>query len=234
MRTSTPSRAPHVSARRWSSRRDERAPSITLSAIGLLTAKDFAALTVKNPQSDGSRRITREMIRSSVGRMIPCGWTGRVMRRRSSPPPATRLRAASWNSSPLRSRTPTPSQAYFHACRRFFDWCKHKGLDELAAIESMHPHLFDGLVVGQVVAINRAHSVHGPKHVAKRGKTPSAELLDSIKGQDSRGPARSGANRAYDLQLRSRRRGRCPARRRLLPRRQAPAGAAAREGRQAP
>src|SRR5271170_7195187 len=52
----------------------------------------------------------------------------------------------------------------------------------LAAIKM----LFDGLVVGQVVAINPAHSVRGPKHVVKRGKTPvltadqARELLDSI------------------------------------------------------
>jgi integrase/recombinase XerD len=45
--------------------------------------------------------------------------------------------------------------------------------------------LFDWLVVGQVVAINPAHAVRGPKHV-KRGKTPvltpdeARKLLDSI------------------------------------------------------
>ena len=32
--------------------------------------------------------------------------------------------------------------------------------------------LFDWLVIGQVVATNPAHSVRGPKHVVKRGKTP--------------------------------------------------------------
>jgi site-specific recombinase XerD len=47
--------------------------------------------------------------------------------------------------------------------------------------------LFDWLVVGQVLAINPAHAVRGPKHVVKRGKTPvlSEEearwLLGSIK-----------------------------------------------------
>ena len=46
--------------------------------------------------------------------------------------------------------------------------------------------LFDYLVVGQVVALNPASSVRGPKYVVKKGKTPvlSAEearqLLDSI------------------------------------------------------
>src|SRR5271166_2030220 len=46
--------------------------------------------------------------------------------------------------------------------------------------------LFNWLVVGQVVAINPAHSVRGPKHVVKRGNTPvltpaeARQLLDSI------------------------------------------------------
>jgi site-specific recombinase XerD len=47
--------------------------------------------------------------------------------------------------------------------------------------------LFDWLVVGQVLAINPAHAVRGPKHVVKRGKTPvltedqARHLLESIK-----------------------------------------------------
>ena len=46
--------------------------------------------------------------------------------------------------------------------------------------------LFDWLVVGQVVAINPAHAVRGPRHVVKRGKTPvltadqARELLDFL------------------------------------------------------
>ena len=32
--------------------------------------------------------------------------------------------------------------------------------------------LFDWLIVGQVIAINPAHAVRGPKHVVNRGKTP--------------------------------------------------------------
>jgi site-specific recombinase XerD len=47
--------------------------------------------------------------------------------------------------------------------------------------------LFDWLIVGQVLAINPAHAVRGPKHVVKRGKTPvlteeqARRLLESIK-----------------------------------------------------
>lgn len=46
--------------------------------------------------------------------------------------------------------------------------------------------LFDWLVTGQVIPLNRAHSVRGPRHSVKKGKTSllSAEemrpLLDSI------------------------------------------------------
>ncbi len=52
----------------------------------------------------------------------------------------------------------------------------------LAAIR----HLFDWLVVGQVVPVNPAASVRGPQHIVKSGKTPVLEpaearqLLDSI------------------------------------------------------
>jgi integrase len=47
--------------------------------------------------------------------------------------------------------------------------------------------LFDWPVVGQVLSINSAHAVRGPKHVVKRGKTPvlneeqARRLLASIK-----------------------------------------------------
>jgi integrase/recombinase XerD len=47
--------------------------------------------------------------------------------------------------------------------------------------------LFDWLIVGQILAINPAHAVRGPKHVVKRGKTPvltedqARRLLTSIK-----------------------------------------------------
>jgi hypothetical protein len=54
-------------------------------------------------------------------------------------------------------------------------WC-------LAAIR----HLFDWLVVGQVMPINLASPVRGPTHVVKRGKTPvlsseeAPRVLDTI------------------------------------------------------
>ena len=100
--------------------------------------------------------------------------------------------------------------AYLHAASRFFAWCGHHQLGQLADIEPLHvaayiealgsgfekptvkQHLaairmlFDWLVTGQVVATNPAHSVRGPKHVVKTGKTTvlnadqARKLLDSI------------------------------------------------------
>jgi site-specific recombinase XerD len=99
--------------------------------------------------------------------------------------------------------------AYATAVRSFCAWCDAKGLtlgtlrthhvaayveflgrgysppsvkQHLAAIRM----LFDWLVVRQVVEVNPAAAVRGPKHVVKKGKTPVLEadearqLLDSI------------------------------------------------------
>src|SRR5262249_24710968 len=98
--------------------------------------------------------------------------------------------------------------AYAQAVGQFFDWCAERGLTDLDLIEPMvvaayverhagakptvKQHLaairilFDWLVIGQVVPVNPAASVRGPKHVVKRGKTPvlnaaeARQLLDSI------------------------------------------------------
>src|SRR5271163_2187592 len=100
--------------------------------------------------------------------------------------------------------------AYLHAAGRFFAWCERHRLGQLADIEPLHvaayiealgkdfekptvkQHLaairmlFDWLVTGQVVATNPAHSVRGPTHVVKTGKTTVLDaeqarlLLDSI------------------------------------------------------
>jgi site-specific recombinase XerD len=100
--------------------------------------------------------------------------------------------------------------AYLHAVGRFFAWCERHHVGELADIEPLHvaayieaigkdfgkptvkQHLaairmlFDWLVTGHVIAVNPATSVHGPKHVVKRGKTPvlttdqARALIESI------------------------------------------------------
>jgi integrase/recombinase XerD len=99
--------------------------------------------------------------------------------------------------------------AYAQAIRQFFAWCdahRVRSLEEInpvviAAYIEHHPAaaptvkqhlaairmLFDFLVTGQVVPMNPASSVRGPKHVVKVGKTPvlkadqARALIDSIK-----------------------------------------------------
>jgi site-specific recombinase XerD len=100
--------------------------------------------------------------------------------------------------------------AYYRAVCHFFRWVEHHRIGELADIEPLHvaayietlqataakptvkQHLaavrmlFDWLIIGQVLAINPAHAVRGPKHVVRRGKTPVLKeeqprrLLESI------------------------------------------------------
>ena len=99
-------------------------------------------------------------------------------------------------------------RAYARACGRFFAWCEQRGLtltairpfDVAAWVKELHEHsapsvkqqlaavrmLFDWLVIGQVVPMNPAAAVRGPKHVVKTGKTPVLDgaewrkLIDSI------------------------------------------------------
>jgi site-specific recombinase XerD len=67
-----------------------------------------------------------------------------------------------------------------------------EGLQATAAKPTVKQHLaairmlFDWLIIGQVLAVNPAHAVRGPKHVVRRGKTPvlteeqARHLLESI------------------------------------------------------
>jgi len=87
-------------------------------------------------------------------------------------------------------------RAYYKAACRFSAWCAGKGVRELAQVKPLHvaayletlladhskptvkQHLaalrmlFDWLVVGDVLEVNPAHAVRGPKHVVRKGKTP--------------------------------------------------------------
>jgi site-specific recombinase XerC len=93
------------------------------------------------------------------------------------------------------------------ACNQFFAWCEDRGLtlttirpfdatyietlqqthappgvkQQLAAVRM----LFDWLITGQVVPINPAAAVRGPKHVVKTGKTPVLDAADWRKLLDS-------------------------------------------------
>ncbi len=107
-------------------------------------------------------------------------------------------------------RNPNTREAYARAVRNFLDWCEVRGLvhldqigpivvatyvERLQAAKSaptvkLHlaavRMLFDWLVTGQVLRVNPAGSVRGPRHVVKKGKCPvltakqCRELLDSI------------------------------------------------------
>jgi integrase/recombinase XerD len=110
-------------------------------------------------------------------------------------------------------RNPNTRAAYFGNACRFLAWCEGRGLT-LETIRSFHVSayveelgttheppsvkqhlatirmLFDWLIVGQVVELNPAQAVRGPKHVVKKGKTPvlnedeARALLKSIDGED--------------------------------------------------
>ena len=107
-------------------------------------------------------------------------------------------------------RNPNTRRAYARAVHEFLSWCQAVGVPDLVAVGPLQVatwielqtqmlsapsvkqrlaairHLFDWLVVGQVVPHNPAASVRGPSHSARSGKTPVLEpsearqLLDSL------------------------------------------------------
>ncbi len=107
-------------------------------------------------------------------------------------------------------RNPNTREAYARAVRGFLDWCDVRGITHLDQIEpiivatyveglqvvrsapTVKLHLaairmlFDWLVTGQILPVNPASSVRGPRHVVKKGKSPvltaeqCRDLLDSI------------------------------------------------------
>jgi site-specific recombinase XerC len=107
-------------------------------------------------------------------------------------------------------RNPHTRRAYYRAAEEFLAWCASAGVPSIAAVQPVHVaawieaatrdlaapsvkqrlaalrHLFDWLVNGQVVPVNPAHTVRGPRHVVTSGQTPVLDpaearaLLDSI------------------------------------------------------
>jgi site-specific recombinase XerD len=105
---------------------------------------------------------------------------------------------------------PHTRRAYARAAVEFFDWLAVRGVTRLTAIESVHVaayieqlqkarstptaklrlaalrHLFDWMVIGQIMPINPASAVRGPRHIVRRGKTPvldsgeARQLIDAI------------------------------------------------------
>ena len=107
-------------------------------------------------------------------------------------------------------RNPHTRRAYARAAEEFLTWCASAGVPSIAAVQPVHVatwieastrelaapsvkqrlaalrHLFDWLVNGQVMPVNPAHTVRGPRHVVTCGQTPVLDpaearaLLDSI------------------------------------------------------
>ena len=106
-------------------------------------------------------------------------------------------------------RNPHTRRAYARAAVEFFDWLAARGVEScgdreracrrlyraackarsaptaklrLAALR----HLFDWLVIGQIMPVNPAAAVRGPRHIVRRGKTPvldpqeARQLIDAI------------------------------------------------------
>jgi site-specific recombinase XerD len=107
-------------------------------------------------------------------------------------------------------RNPNTRRAYARAAVEFFDWLEARRVTQITAIESVHVaayieqlqkarsaptaklrlaalrHLFDWMVIGQIMPVNPASAVRGPRHIVRRGKTPVLEpaearqLIDAI------------------------------------------------------
>ncbi|MGB9067520.1 MAG: site-specific integrase [Candidatus Acidiferrales bacterium] len=101
-------------------------------------------------------------------------------------------------------------RAYFNAAYKFSEFCAERGARELKHVRPVHVSayieslqggfakptikqhlaairmLYDWLVVGQIIDVNPAHAVRGPKHVVTKGRTPvlnrdeARALLSSI------------------------------------------------------
>jgi hypothetical protein len=97
----------------------------------------------------------------------------------------------------LRGQHPQPAHAvaYYRAAEEFLVWCADAGVLSIATVQPVHVatwiemsvrklaaplvqqrlaalrHLFDWLVNGQVVPINPAHTVRGPRHVVTCDKS---------------------------------------------------------------
>ncbi len=89
-------------------------------------------------------------------------------------------------------RNPHTRRAYARAAAEFFDWLEARGVTQLAAIESVHVatyveqlsrarstptaklrlaalrHLFDWMVIGQIMPTNPAAAERGPRHIVRR------------------------------------------------------------------
>ena len=138
-----------------------------------------------------------------------------ILRRQGEPPTVPAIIADAGDGAAKRFleffttniRNPNTRAAYAQAVAQFLRWCDGRRLAlrdiepmAVAAYIESHPGsdptrkqhlaairmLFDWLVTGQVVPVNPAGSVRGPRHVVTSGQTPVLDpsearaLLDSI------------------------------------------------------
>jgi integrase/recombinase XerD len=122
--------------------------------------------------------------------------------------PQARKRMRDFFSSHIRNKN--TRRAYQEAVRQFSTFCAKHGIVDLAQVEPIHVAafveeqlrqcskptvkqrlaalrmLFDWMVVGQILSVNPAHAVRGPKHTQRKGKTPvlnvdeARSLIDAI------------------------------------------------------
>ena len=143
--------------------------------------------------------MTLAAIPSLAASSLPSVFTAR---------PEARARMRDFFSSNIRN--PNTRRAYMEAVRQFSAFCAEHGILDLAEVQPIHvatfvelqlkAHskptvkvrlaalrmLFDWMVVGQMLSVNPAHAVRGPKHTQRRGKTPVLQadeartLIDAI------------------------------------------------------
>jgi hypothetical protein len=141
-------------------------------------------------------RVARYLGRySAQGRRLPCPARSRAQSQ--DPRPGLFHRP--------HSQSPTPLPAYWTSAARFSEWCRARGILELAQVETIHVSayieeltqthsrptvkqhlaalkmLFDWLVVGQVMPANPASVVRGSSYSQKKGKTPLLTLEETRK-----------------------------------------------------
>jgi site-specific recombinase XerC len=167
--------------------------------------------------------------------LVEIGVAHKLVEGRSSPP-ALFLRQAraaerffDFFTTNIRNRH--SRRAYYNAACKFSEFCAGRGVRDLAHVKPVHVAgyvesllagfakqtikqdlaairmLYDWLIVGQIIDVNPAHAVRGPRHVATKGRTPvlNREEARAVLASIDTRPARSCAHRHYDLDLRPRR-----------------------------
>lgn len=168
-------------------------------------------VSVQPPQLPGSPKLFHQLEAQQSGSLIELPRAARpedllptVIRQAGA---KAQQRTLEFFTAEIRNRN--TRRAYAYAVTVFFDWCEEQAiaLDEIRpytvaayieglghelAAPTVKQHLaairalFDYLVVGQVIPMNPAASVRGPKHSVKKGKTPvlnpdeARSLLDAI------------------------------------------------------